>query len=80
MTRDAPRSGWNLGLALAIAGFLALVMVIIIAIGVRVFDAFDTGTEILIGALVFLLFAGINGAVIYYLNAMPEKGPSDGGS
>ncbi|MEL7486663.1 MAG: hypothetical protein AAGJ87_05530 [Pseudomonadota bacterium] len=77
MTERAPdNKGWNLSLALGVAGFLSLVLAMIIAIGVRLFDTFDTVTEILIGGVVFLVFIGVNAAVIFYLNAMPNGGPA----
>ena len=81
MTSSAPQpGGWNMRLALGVLAVLMIVVALVIAIGVRMFDRFDTLTELLIGAVFFVAILGLNGAVIYCLNAMGGKGGEHGGS
>ncbi|MEM9168207.1 MAG: hypothetical protein AAGC56_01030 [Pseudomonadota bacterium] len=77
---DAPAdAGWSLRAALVIFGGLMAVVVLVIAVGVRIFDRFDTVTELLIGAIVFITVAGLNGAVIWYLHSMSPKREGEDG-
>lgn len=71
--------GWNLTLALSVTGVLTLMVILMIAMTVRMSDAFDTMTELLIGAVFLVGFLGFNGAVIYYLHSMqaPARDPAD---
>jgi len=70
MTGSENNEGWNMPLALGVLGVLGILAILMVIVAMRIFDAFDPVTEMLIGAIFIIGFLGVNGAVIWYLNSM----------